>query len=58
MSLPAGDHLIDFRFEPKSFKTGNTVSFWSSLMGWLLLIAAVAWTWREWDAGKKGGKTA
>ncbi len=38
MSLPAGDHTITFRFEPQSYKTGNTVS----LAGSLILMALLA----------------
>jgi len=40
MVLPKGNYDIVFRFEPKSFLTGQTVSFWSSLI-LLLLIAAL-----------------
>lgn len=41
MAVPAGKHAIEFRFEPQSFKTGNMISTWSSLLVYLLLIAAV-----------------
>lgn len=39
--VPAGKHTIEFRFHPKSYFTGNKVSFASSLLLLLLLIGAV-----------------
>ena len=41
MSLPAGKHAIEFRFEPQSYKTGNTIALWASIIGFLALIAAI-----------------
>jgi uncharacterized membrane protein YfhO len=41
MPIPAGKHTIEFRFYPKSYFTGNKVSFSSSLVLILLLIGAV-----------------
>jgi hypothetical protein len=38
MVVPAGDHKIEFRFEPKSYILGSTISSWSSLILLLLLI--------------------
>ena len=40
MLLPKGNYDIVFRFEPKSFLTGQIISFWSSLI-LLLLIAGL-----------------
>ncbi|MDZ7633756.1 MAG: hypothetical protein U5L72_04710 [Bacteroidales bacterium] len=40
MSLPAGDHTVTFRFEPQSYKTGNTVSLAGSLILMALLVIA------------------
>jgi hypothetical protein len=40
MVLPKGNYDIVFKFEPKSFLTGQKVSFWSSLF-LILLIAAL-----------------
>ncbi len=37
LEIPAGEHDIEFRFEPKSFYTGELVSFISSLL--LILFA-------------------
>jgi len=38
MVIPSGNHKIEFRFEPKSFILGSTISTWSSLILLLLLI--------------------
>ena len=40
MFLPKGNYDIIFKFEPKSFLTGQKISFWSSVI-LLLLIAAL-----------------
>jgi len=42
MSVPAGEHTIEFRFEPKSYVMGNRLTVWSAIITYLLLIAAVA----------------
>jgi hypothetical protein len=41
MAVPAGDHTIEFRFEPHSYLVGNTISTWASLLTYLLLIGAI-----------------
>ena len=41
LSVPAGDHNIEFRFEPKSYQLGNKITAWSGILGYLLLIFAV-----------------
>jgi hypothetical protein len=40
MSVPAGDHTIEFRFEPKSYIMGNRLSVWAAIITYLLLVAA------------------
>jgi hypothetical protein len=47
MAVPAGDHHIEFRFEPKSFTTGNTLSVLAAIITYLLIIAAVVSEWRQ-----------
>ncbi|MBN8852196.1 MAG: hypothetical protein BGO55_00430 [Sphingobacteriales bacterium 50-39] len=41
MSIPAGDHTIEFRFEPHSYWLGDKLSNWFSLLGYLLLLTAL-----------------
>ncbi|RYY67434.1 MAG: hypothetical protein EOO13_14575, partial [Chitinophagaceae bacterium] len=41
MSIPAGKHSIEFRFEPKAYKTGNSLALWASIIGFIVLIAAI-----------------
>jgi hypothetical protein len=40
MAIPAGEHTIEFRFEPQSYVTGNRISLWAAIITYLLLIAA------------------
>jgi hypothetical protein len=47
MSLPAGKHAIEFRFEPKAYKTGNTLALWASIIGFFTLIAAIVMSVRK-----------
>lgn len=47
MAVPAGAHTIEFRFEPHSYKVGATISVWSSVLVYLLLIAAAIGVWRK-----------
>ncbi len=47
LSLPAGDHTIEFKFEPQSYKTGNTLAVIASLAAYLLLIAAAWFGWKN-----------
>jgi Bacterial membrane protein YfhO len=47
MSVPAGEHTIEFRFEPQSYEVGATVSLWAALLGWLIVIGAAVGEWRK-----------
>jgi len=42
-----GDHTIEFRFEPHSYALGNTITLITSLIGFLLLIAAAFEVWKK-----------
>ena len=39
MKIPAGNHLIEYKFEPKSWKTGGVISLISSIL--LILISLI-----------------
>jgi hypothetical protein len=41
MYLPAGKHDIEFRFEPRSFTVGRTITIWSNLLVMLAIAAAI-----------------
>ena len=41
MLIPAGKHIIDFRFEPSSYKIGNQISYIASILLWGIMIGAL-----------------
>ncbi len=47
MPVPAGQHTIEFRFEPRSYELGNTITVWASIIAWLLLIVATVDVFRK-----------
>jgi hypothetical protein len=49
MVVPAGQHSIEFRFDPQSLKTGQLIS----LIGTILVLLAMAGYFYLWQKGKK-----
>jgi hypothetical protein len=47
MTVPAGNHEIRFVFEPESYKTGKTISTWSTLFLYGLMIACLVLLFRS-----------
>lgn len=47
MSIPAGKHKIEFKFEPQSYKFSNTLMLISSIIAYILLIVAMIWSFRK-----------
>ena len=47
VKIPAGTHKIDFKFEPKSFATGNMLSAVSSIILFVLIGLALFFAWRH-----------
>jgi hypothetical protein len=56
MPVPAGEHTIEFRFEPHSYKLGTALTTWFSLLIFGLLIAAGVVEWRKWKAKAPAAK--
>jgi hypothetical protein len=52
MPVPAGEHTIEFRFEPKVYKLANSLSVWGSIVTFILLIAAVYVGWKKEKSSK------
>jgi hypothetical protein len=48
LPLPAGNHTIEFKFEPQSYKTGNTLALIASLAAYLLLLIAGWMELKKW----------
>jgi hypothetical protein len=51
MRIPSGKHTIEFKFEPKSYSTGSTISFIFSLLLLLAVAGAIYLDFRKGDAG-------
>ena len=51
MPVPAGNHIIEFRFDPDSYRMGERISWIASTIGAILILAAI---WMEWKNRKKG----
>lgn len=53
MILPAGEHSVEFRFEPKSYFVGEKVSMISSILMILILLAAAGMGVKSYFARKE-----
>lgn len=47
MPLTAGNYDVEFRFEPTSYKYGNTIAISSSILLILCIVAYGFWQWRK-----------
>jgi hypothetical protein len=47
MPVPAGDHAIEFRFEPNTVIVSDMVSKWSSVLLYLMLVAGLVFEYRK-----------
>ncbi|HET9057619.1 MAG TPA: YfhO family protein [Chitinophagaceae bacterium] len=45
--VPAGNHKIQFKFEPSSYYTGRNLSFVVSIILVLLLVFTIVWEWKK-----------
>ena len=57
MVIPAGDHEIEFRFEPSSLKTGQMVALISSIAILLLILGWIIMNARNIKLNKSEGKS-
>ena len=48
LAIPAGKHTIEFRFEPASYKTGNTISIITGILSWLILLGTLFYEYRAY----------
>ncbi len=46
MSIPAGNHAIEFKFEPASYYMGQTIVYITSAALWLCIAAGLFYWWR------------
>jgi uncharacterized membrane protein YfhO len=47
LAIPAGSHKIEFRFEPTSYKLGNTVALISSIFIYLIVFGGLFMAWKN-----------
>ncbi|XVJ65327.1 MAG: YfhO family protein [Lacibacter sp.] len=47
ITVPAGSHKIEFKFEPTSYYTGRNISFIVSILIVLLVAATIFWEWKN-----------
>ena len=53
MRIPAGQHKIDFKFQPTSVKTGKAISLLSSLLILVGLAGGAWWSVKNAPAGEE-----
>ena len=49
MMVPAGEHIITFKFEPKTVKTGSAIALASSIILGFLLLGGIYFTFKNKD---------
>jgi len=47
MKIPAGEHMIEFKFEPDSYAIGSKAAVGSSIIIWLLLFGAIITSFKK-----------
>jgi hypothetical protein len=47
MQVPAGEHTIEFRFEPKTVIVSDKFSMWSSILLYLMLIGGIVYAFKK-----------
>ncbi len=57
MPVPAGHHVINFKFEPASYKTGYTLATMGNILLYLLLISGIYMSFRKKELQTKVSDT-
>jgi len=47
MIIPKGTHHIEFKFEPESYKIGNTIAYAGSIIVYAILIVSIWMLWKQ-----------
>ena len=47
LEVPAGNHVIEFKFEPKPYLVGDKITMASSWVLLVLLLGSLGWTWKK-----------
>jgi len=47
LEIPAGKHTVEFRFSPKSYTVGNTITTASSWLLLVVLLGSIGWSLRK-----------
>ncbi len=47
IAVPAGNHKIEFKFEPETYFTGRTISYIVSIILLVLILGTIAWEWKQ-----------
>ena len=47
MEIPAGNHTVEFKFEPQVVQTGSSIALASSALVILLLVAGIYWEFKN-----------
>ncbi|RTQ53576.1 hypothetical protein EJV47_02205 [Hymenobacter gummosus] len=58
LPIPAGQHTVEFRFEPKSYTVGNTISMISSGLLLLVIVGGVVYALRRRPASAAAAASA
>lgn len=53
MVLPAGEHIIEFSFEPRAYFAGNKIATASSYLLFMLILGAIGWEVRSRTRSEK-----
>jgi hypothetical protein len=47
LPVPAGNHKIEFKFEPRSYELGNSITLYASILAFVLLFGSLFMQWRS-----------